>query len=62
MPIATSAYWIAMTLWSWLQMYLRMKVCGIVQRMLVIAVGDCNECHRNSSVVIMRVPCYSVCR
>ena len=38
--IAVTAYWIAMTLWSWLQMYLVMKVCGIVQVCVqVVGVG-----------------------
>ena len=27
-PMATLPYWMAMTLWSWLQMYFSMKVCG----------------------------------
>ena len=42
--MAVTAYWMAMTLWSWLQMYFVMNVCGIVQ--MHIPIGDCNVCHQ----------------
>ena len=44
MAIAVSVYWIAMTLWSWLQMYFVMNVCWIVQ--VCVLIRDRNVSHQ----------------
>ena len=48
--MAVIPYWMAMTLWSWLQMYLVINVSRIVMFLLVIAIGNCNVRHRTSPI------------